>query len=422
MNLLLYLAEAVLVAYFARQVAVRLRMPTVTGYVIGGVLLGGSIFFFLPSWRQAIEPYLLSPSTLGRLGLVSEIALGLIAFSIGAELHLTRLKKLGRSIAWIVLLESLGAFFCVTLAVWLFRPGQFHFALMLGAVASATAPAATVAIINQYRSRGPLTTTILAVVGVDDAIALIIYAFASSISRSVLTQTSVNLVSGFLIPCGVVILSLGIGAAVGGLALVFVRKARHPEDLILMIAAVILLTSGLSLQFGLSLLLANMAAAAVIVNRTAFIKHRIQEVFSSIAILFYALFFITGGAHLDLGLVPQIGLLGIVYFISRLVGKVGGAQLGATLGRAGKTVRNNIGFSLIPQVGVAVALALVVGQEFGTGAYGAAGIELATTVINILLFTTILTEILGPYLTRRALINAGEATVTEAVSPQGGTT
>ncbi len=413
MNVLLYLAEAVGMAYLARQVSVKFKMPTVTGYVIGGVLLGGSFLFLLPSWRQAAEPYLLGPDTLSRLGLISEIALGLIAFSIGAELQLGRIRKLGRSIAFIVFLEALGAFGLVTLGVYLLCPSKPYMAVVLGAVASATAPAATVAVINQYRARGPLTTTILAVVGVDDALALVIYAFASAIARASLSGTAISLFSGMVVPCAVVLASLGMGGMLGALASLLLRRARHPEDLMLLVTMLILLTSGSAVHFRLSPLLANMAAAAVIVNLAPFIKHRIQEVFSGLSIVLYALFFITGGAHLDLSLLPEIGLLGVVYFITRLIGKVGGAQLGAVLGRAEGTVRQNIGFSLIPQVGVAVALALVVGEEFGGGDYGPLGVELATTVINILLFTTILTEILGPYLTRRALLRAGEVAMTD---------
>ncbi len=413
MNLLLYLAEAFLVAYVARQAALRLRVPSVTGYVIGGVVLGGSFLFWAPSLHKAIQPYLLNPGALARLAPISDIALGLIAFSIGAELHLSRIRSLGRSIAFIVLLEAFGAFACVALAVYWWMPGQPHVALVLGTMASATAPAATVAVINQYRARGPLTTTILAVVGVDDAIALIIYAFAAAISKAFLSGAPIDLMSGFLMPVVEVVFSLGMGAAIGALTLPIVRRVKQPEDLLLLTAFTIFLTCGLAQSFHLSALLANMASAAVIVNRALFIKRRIQKVFADFAIVFYALFFITGGAHLDLSSIPAIGVLGMIYFLTRLVGKIGGAHLGAVLGRAGATVRKHIGFSLIPQVGVAVALALVVGREFGTGDYGQAGVDLSSLVVNILLFTTILTEVLGPYLTRRALIQAGEARTVE---------
>jgi len=416
MNVLLYLAEAFAVAYLARQAAQKLKMPTVTGYVLGGVLLGGSFLFFFPSLHAKLMPYLLSPMALNRLGVVGDIALGLIAFSIGAELHLSRLRSLGRSIAWIVVLEALGTFVCVTAAIYFLVPERPYIALVLGAVASATAPAATVAVINQYRSRGPLTTTILAVVGVDDGIALVIYAFAAAISKALIGQADVNLIAAFVMPLVEVIASLGIGAALGALALPLLRRARQPEDLILLTSLLILVTSGLAEQFHFSPLLANMAGAAVVVNRAFFIKRRIQKVFSDFSIVFYALFFITAGAHLDLSLLPQIGFLGLVYFVARLAGKVGGAQLGAVLGGASPIVRRHIGFSLIPQVGVAVALALLVGKEFGGGAYGPAGVELASVVVNILLFTTILTELLGPVLTRRALIRAGEARPLESAS------
>jgi len=249
---------------------------------------------------------------------------------------------------------------------------------------------------------------------------LTIYAFASGISKSFLGKVGLDLTSGFLLPLAQVVASLILGAVIGGASLWIIRRIKYPEDLILVTAFIILLISGLAERFHLSALLANMAGAAVIVNRAFFIKRRIEKVFADFAIVFYALFFITAGAHLDLGRLPQIGILGMIFFVTRCIGKVSGAQLGAVLGKAGPTVRKNIGFSLLPQVGVAVALALVVGKEFGTGEYGQEGRHLAEIVVNILLFTTILTEILGPYMTRRALIRAGEARLLEPIrSVQG---
>ncbi len=176
-----------------------------------------------------------------------------------------------------------------------------------------------------------------------------------------------------------------------------------------LLGAVILLVAGIASRFKVSELLANMACGSVLVNVFPFLKNRIRTSFSSFMPIFYALFFIIGGAHLNLYSLPSIWFVSLVYFVCRSSGKGAGAFLGASGGGALPQVRKWIGFTLLPQVGAAVALALVVQQEFGSGDYGDIGIKLAQKTINILLITTLLTEFVGPYMTKISLIKAGEA-------------
>lgn len=156
-----------------------------------------------------------------------------------------------------------------------------------------------------------------------------------------------------------------------------------------------------------------MAFGAVIVNTSPVLSKKSASIVSNFSPIFITAFFILGGAHLDISLIKDIGVLGLWYFVARSIGKTGGATLGANIGRAPKTVRNLVGFALLPQVGVALALALAINKQFTLPQYGEAGAAMAKVVINVLLFTTIITEIIGPLMTRYALKKAGEVHLTD---------
>lgn len=395
-NLFIYLGAVFASAFIAKVATSRLGIPEVTGYVIVGVLAGTSV------------TSLLGPSLLDTLAPVSDIALALIAFIIGVELRWKSLRKLGGSIVWIVLLEALGAFFVVYTAISFLFPGPLERALLLGAVAAATAPAATVAVIRQYRAKGPLTSTIMAVVGIDDAMALIIYVLVSSYAKMSLLGNQVQVWNALGSAAASLGVSLLLGAVFGLAYLLILRKTRDTAWIELLLAAVLLFLLGLSEQFHVSELLSVMVFGAVITNGSEVLSRRSSQIVDHLSPIFLAAFFVLGGAHLDITLIGAVGLIGLVYFAARTLGKVGGATIGAFLGRAPKTVRGRIGFALLPQVGVALALALSINKEFTSQAYGVVGTDIARYVINILLLTTILTEVVGPLATRRVLRRAGE--------------
>ena len=408
MNIVLYLAEAFLVAYCMRLIAYRLKVPAVSGYVIGGVLLGGSFFYWIPGTQRFIEQWMFSENTRSQLIFITHIALGTIAVTIGAELEWKRIRSLGRSIFFIAFCEAFGAFFLVTLVIFLIWK-NIALALILGAVSSATAPAATVAVIQQYRARGPLTHTILAVVGIDDAISFIIFAFAITLAKGNLQGQEINIVYGFLKPLFEIIIALSIGSVMGIIGARLMVTAKDQESIIFILGTVILWVTGITAMIDVSELLANMACGVAIVNMYPHLRNKIRTGFSSFVPIFYALFFIIGGAHLNISALPIVWFLALVYFVTRSLGKIVGASIGAVLGKALPQVRKTIGLGLLPQVGAAIALALVVQQEFGRNTYGQAGLDLAYKTINILLITTFLTEFIGPYLTKISLIKAGEA-------------
>lgn len=395
-HLFLYLAAIFGAGYCIKVVTNAIKIPEVTGYVLLGVILGTSLVKLLTN--EVLE--ILSP--------LSSIALGLIAFTIGIELKLDVIKRLGKSILAIVTFESIGAFIVVFVVLQYLFKTDLNTALLLGAVASATAPAATVAVIKQYRAKGPLTSTILAVVGLDDAFALIIYVFVEGFVSANLAGESIAI----FIMLGKALLSILIAMGIGVVAAIIysliLRKVKNNDWIALLLTAFLFGLLGVCELLGVSELLSIMTFGMVIVNSSPTLSKKSESIVSGFSPIFLVAFFILGGAHLDVALIGKIGILGLYYFVARSIGKMGGATLGAIIGRAPKTTRKFIGFALLPQVGIALALALAINKKFNIPQFGIRGAELASTIINVLLFTTIITEIVGPLLTRLALKKAGE--------------
>ncbi len=408
MDIVVYLAEAFFVAYLMRLLAYRLNIPVVSGYVIGGVLLGGTLFVWIPGGRFFTESWLLDERALSKLLFITHIALGAIALAIGSELEWKRIRTLGAGIFSIAFLEAGGAFIVVSGLVWLVF-GDLPLALVLGSVSSATAPAATVAVIQQYKSRGPLTKTILAVVGVDDAVSFIIFAFAIAVVKVLMIGGSLNLQAAVVAPVTELTVSVAIGAVVGFAGAWMMARSPDQETFVFILGAMILCIAALASKLGVSELIAAMTAGIMIVNVYPNLRNKIRTGFSAFMPLFYALFFIIGGAHLHLGSLPAIWAVAGLYFLARSTGKILGGAAGAHFAAKLPSVKHFVGFALLPQVGAAIALALVVQQEFSTGAFGVRGMALADKTINVLLVTTLLTEFVGPYLTKKLLVKAGEA-------------
>jgi len=405
-SLLLCLALGLGAALVSRMATERLRLPMVTGYIIAGVILGALNVF--------------SPGTLDHFSVLNDIVLGMIAFTIGGQLSIKLFKKMGKNILAIVALEAFGAFFLVAIVSYIFTR-QLYTALILGAVSSATAPAATVVVLEQYKAKGPLTSTILATVGIDDAVSLVLFAFAFAISKPLMMHSGkLNFFSAAVVPFIEIVSSILIGCLIGFISGLAFKRLRRPDDIIIGTGCSLLLVLALSQLLHLSQLLTAMAFGFIIVNMNHFLNQRMARAMQSISPVFYAVFFIFAGAHLDLKLItmPAVLLLALLYTAARAAGKMSGSYLGARITKAPEQVRKYIGFGLLPQVGVAIAFAIIVARRFGASALGAAGAdsaaqqegaELAALVINILLFTTIITETVGPVLIRWAIRRAGEA-------------
>jgi Kef-type K+ transport system membrane component KefB len=337
---------------------------------------------------------------------VTQLALGFIAFTIGSELSLKLFKKLGKSITYIVLIQALGAFFMVTIAVLLLGY-ELYIALLLGAIASATAPAATVMVIKEYNAKGPVTSMIMAVVGLDDALALILFSLINPIAYNQYSGSEhLNLTNMLLFPLVEIFGSVLVGILIGYLSVKFIESFEEKTKKILTLIATIVCGLSISVLLNLSPLITNMVIGFAYRN-FASKNLNIADYIDTLTIPLYAMFFILAGTEIRFSSInPNFILLAMVYTIARLVGKIGGASLGGVLSNASENIKRYVGLGLLPQSGVAIALAYTVQQEFGEANIG-------LLVFNILLFTAALTEIFGSFATKYALVKADEINKSE---------
>ncbi|MCK5594900.1 cation:proton antiporter [bacterium] len=393
MDILFFIGLALICGFIGGKLARLIKLPSVVGYLLAGLLLGNSVF------------NIFSLNVLDRISIFSDFALGIVAFIIGSEMRIGILRKLGKGILTILLGESLGAVLLVTLGTYLLTR-QFHIALIFGALAAATAPAGTVAVLQEYKSKGNLTNTIYAIVGLDDGVAVVIYAFAAAFAKMFLTGNSVSFVGIIKGPVIEILGSILLGGLMGIIFGYFLRKLHRKTEILAVSLGGILICTGLSNHFNLSLILANMSLAVVFTNIFLFANRRAYESVNLITTSIFIVFFVIAGAHLQIKLLPAMGLVGLIYILSRSVGKMGGAYLGAVTAKAKPVIRRYLGLGLLPQAGVAIGLAILATKEFG--GLGETGAHLSILVINTIAATTIFFEIIGPITTKFAISKAGE--------------
>ena len=385
MTIVLYLSLAMVVALLMTRVTRLVRLPNVTAYLIAGVLIGPGVL------------NLLNSDSIGTLSVLTSVSLGFIAFSIGDEFKLSTLKQIGSQAMIITLFEALGAIVlvdCITVALG-FPPAM---CITLGALAASTAPAATLMVVRQYKADGPLTRMLLPVVAADDAIGLIAYSISINVAIALAQHESLNMVSAFLIPLVQIAVALLSGALIGFVAALSHRFFRsHTNRMSIAIAGVFACTA-LADQFGLSSLLMCMAMGAVYVN----LRDDAERVLGCVddwTYPLFMLFFVISGASLDLGSLPKVGLLGLVYIVTRFGGKWVGSYLGSTLTHQPDVIRQNIGFALMPQAGVAIGMATLAAAQLP--GYG-------TQVQTVILAGTLVYELIGPLSAKFALSRAHE--------------
>ncbi len=394
--------------YFGKNMRY-LKLPAIIGYMILGALLGPSFL------------HIFNDKLLDKLDFIPDLALGFVALSIGMELKLSTMKKLGKSIIYIILLESFGAFIMVGLAVYILT-GNMPLSIIFASVAPASAPAGTVAVIKEYKARGSLTQALYAVVGFDDGLGIIIFGFALAVAKDILlTQTgdsSGNMLLTLFYPFKEIIISFLLGGFLAFIFSLVTKKMKDANNIFILITGLVMATIGLCEVLHLSLILTNMIIGMVLVNtqRTSLLG-KINEKLSTFLPLLFLLFFSLAGAELHIKALPSLGIVGIVYFFARSIGLIGGARLGAILGGAEDKIRKYLGLGILSQAGVAIGLTLMVKQEFEglgktikviNGSNFTTGDFIGTSLITIVTATSILFEIVGPITTKIALKKAGE--------------
>ena len=419
-----YVAALLLVALLSTRLMRLIKLPNVTGYIITGIIMGPFLFglLFNKFDFNTIKDGVIY-SYVDTIGWVSTVALGFIAFSIGTSFKFSTIKALGKRVLVITVLEALGASALVVIALlaahFIFpQYVSLELALTLSAIASATAPAATLMVIKQYRAHGPLVDTLLPVVALDDAAALILFAILFQIATA-LAGGSVSVYAIIVKPLLEITISLGVGAVLGFVISFANRffKSRNNRliwNIFSVFAALgfyYLFKSPMMGGFELSSLLTCMMAGAIYTN---FVKEsgRTLDVMDRFTSPVYMMFFVISGASLDLtiffngdGLV--VVLIALTYLVFRVIGKWSGAYVGATITRCEPQVKKYLGFALVPQAGVAIGLSTTAYKLF-SHYQDPAMQKTGALILAIILTSTLIYELFGPMVAKFALKKAHE--------------
>lgn len=376
----------------------KLKIPQVVGYIVIGIIIGSSGF------------QVLGAQTIAALSPISTAALSFIGFLVGSELKLGVIKKYGRQFTGILLGETVTPFFVVGILVtavyWAFTRDiitSVSLGLLLGAICSATAPAATTDVLKEYRTRGPLTTTVLGLVAMDDAVALILYAVAGSIAAPLLGGTKISFGMQMLSIARDIFGSILIGSAFGFVISRVIKNLMQDEGRVLSFAlGGIFLCTGLCELLDLDNILAAMSVGFFMVNFAPVKTRPVFKLVERFTPPVYVLFFVLVGAKLNIWVVtPVLGAIALVYVAGRTLGKSIGCRIGAKLTHAPATVRKYLPWCLLSQAGVAIGLSIAASNDFPD--------SVGPQIILIITATTFIVQILGPLCVRHGIIKAGEA-------------
>ncbi|SHJ17023.1 transporter, CPA2 family [Dethiosulfatibacter aminovorans DSM 17477] len=385
MNTLLILSIAAIFGLLSAAFLRRFKMPSVTGYLIAGLVIGPSVLNIIPH------------SIVDQISIISDLALGLIAFHIGENFELSRIKQLARRITSITVIQATFTFIAVSIILCL-ATKDIIFSLVIGSISAATAPAATMMVIKEYKSKGRLTDTLISVVALDDVMTIIIFSIVTAICE-IIRSGNTSFKEAVVHPSIEIFGSIGLGAVLGLIISYSVRKRKARDFLLVNSLALIVLGIGVSLQFDLSALLTCVSMGSVLTNFSGK-STRVFDEIESFAVPVYLLFFTISGMHLEIGVIKEIGITGVVYIFARTAGKIGGAYLGALLTKSSAKVKHFLGFGLLPQAGVAIGLAVIASEKFP---------EYGTTITNMVMLAVFFYEIVGPFITKSVLIKSGEA-------------
>ena len=407
METLLSLSIALIAGLLLSRLTKKLDLPAVTAYLVAGIAVGPYCLGALGVKGIGF----ISMANVHDFSIVCDVALGFIAFSIGNEFRLSHLKKIGRQATIVGIFQAVITTIVVDIALIALHFAIPHVlsmeaAIILGAVATATAPAATLMVVRQYKAKGPVTDMLLPVVALDDAVGLVVFAISFGIARA-MNAGSVDIVSVIVEPILEVVASLILGAVMGVMFHICERFFHSNSKRISVSIAFVLLTIALSQMqfhiFGIHLafssLLTCMMLGTVFCNICDFSEELMERVDKWTAPLF-VLFFVISGAELELGVFTNLlmVLVGIVYIVFRCIGKYSGAYISAKISKCDPKIVKYLGITLFPQAGVALGMAMKA-KEFG---------EIGEMVSTITLFAVLIYELVGPALTKTALLKAGD--------------
>jgi len=372
----------------------------ITGYILAGLLLSDSVLGII---HETIAL---------RMTSITEVALGLIAITIGAEFEVLRLKRTGRKILVITILQALLAFVFVVAGLRIMKM-QLSYALILGAVATATAPAATVVIVKDLRARGEFVDYLYGVVALDDAVCVVLFSIVFALVAPALAGTisghEAGLISGLSHAFLEIFFSCLVGLISGFALHYFIREKYRLNEILIVSIAVIFLTISIAIVLNLSLLIANMVLGAVLIN-LSYRNKRVFRVIEPLTPPLFALFFVLAGTELHLYVFTKLAviLFGIVYILARFAGKYIGTWLAAYLVKTSVRIRNFLGFCLFPQAGVAIGLVLFVQTSPVMAGAPELVRNMMVLIVNIVLFSIFINELIGPLITKYGIVKGSE--------------
>jgi Kef-type K+ transport system membrane component KefB len=370
------------------RIAKLLKMPNVTGYLLAGLILGPSFSNLIPS------------SMLNGFKVVSDIALAFIAFSIGSEFNLSYFKKVGIAPIIIAIAESIGAVILVSVTLIIFG-FDLKLSLLLGAIAAATAPAQTIIVINQYKAKGSLTSMLMSVVAIDDAVALIVFGFAVTTVKLLDSSLDASIVLAILRPIYEVGISLIIGALLAIFMKVVFRWFKKPSNVLCITIGFVLFAYWLAEFIHASPLLSCMALGGMLTNIYSG-TDKVMNISEAFTPPIFMIFFAISGAGFELSALPNIGLIGLIYVVMRVIGKILGSWLGGKATKQDEKICKYLGPTLMPQAGVALGLIVVAESLIPT---------YAPQIRAVILCSTFIYSIIGPVAAKLALEKAGEIVI-----------
>jgi Kef-type K+ transport system membrane component KefB len=387
-TVLIALAIMLFVAFLLTRITKILKLPNVTAYILTGCLIGPFCLGLIPN------------NIISGMGFLSDVALAFIAFGVGRYFRIDTIKKTAKKTIVTTVFESVLAGIVVTVFVkaifW--NSVSWNFALLLGAIATATAPASTMMTIRQYQAKGEFVDILLQVVSLDDAVCLICYTLAIALVNG-MSGNNVDIVKSVVLPLVYNIAAIGLGILLGFIHSKLMSAKRSQDNRLILTVATLLLLCGICdlPMISISPLMCCMVFGASYINfkKDDVIFTQLDNFTPPIM----CLFFVLSGMKMDFSNFAVIGLLGVAYFFLRIIGKYAGAFIGCSLAKEPKKVTVNLGFALIPQAGVAIGLA-----DMGARLLGG---TLGSTFLSIILCSSILYEMIGPGLAKLALIKSG---------------
>ena len=379
-QVLIALAIMLLAGFLLTRITKLLRLPNVSGYIIAGIIIGPSLLNLIPN------------RIVGNMSFISDIALAFIAFGMGKFFKKEVLKKAGIKVIVITVFESLLAMGLITVVMVYAFKLDWKFSLLIGAIASATAPASTLMTIKQYKAEGNFVEILLQVVALDNIICLFVFSFASTIVSTTDSVRTIDIIKPILYNISMIVIGVALA-----LLLKTIFKNRSKDSRLILVITALLILCGICAWFNVSPLLSCMIFATVYVNITDdnYLFHQIDNFTPPIMLLFFVL----SGMNLDLKSLKTVGVIGLTYFGVRLVGKYLGSFIGSTVVKEKKNVRNNLGLALIPQASVAIGLSVLAQRMLPE--------DLGSLLSTIILFSSVLYEFIGPAAAKLSLFLSG---------------